>query len=78
MRITGTNSIEGYARGGELNQLQRLRSHLRVLGDAATGTFSVVRDPTTQRFIVQLIDPESQTVIDQFPAENIVKRLADK
>ena len=78
MRITGTNSIEGYVPSGELSQLRRLRAHLRALGDAASGTFSVVRDPATQRFIVQLIDPESQTVIDQFPAENIVKRLAAK
>lgn len=78
MRITGTNSIEGYVRSAEISQLQRLRGHLRTLGAAANGTFSVVRDPATQRFVVQLIDPESRTVIDQFPAENIVKRLAAK
>jgi hypothetical protein len=76
MRITETNFIDGYARSGEASQLQLLRSQVRALGGAVNGTFSVVRDPATQRFVVQLIDPESRTVIDQFPAEDIVKRLA--
>lgn len=75
MRITGRNSIVGDVPSFEMNQLPRLRGHLRALGDATTGKFSVVRDPATQRFVVQLADPESKTVIDQFPPEDIVKRL---
>lgn len=78
MRVTGTNLITADARSAEISQLQRLRSQLRLLGDGVTGTFSVVRDPATQRFVVQLIDPESKAVIDQFPAEDIVKRLAGR
>lgn len=76
MQITAVNSAAAYGRTpDEAAQLRSLRTRLRSLGVGA-GEFNVVRDPATQRFVVQVLDPESKTVIDQFPAEDVLKRLA--
>jgi uncharacterized FlaG/YvyC family protein len=44
--------------------------------DIADREFAVVRDPASQRFVVQVVDKSSGTVIDQFPPEDILKMLA--
>jgi hypothetical protein len=76
MKISAANPGTTYAGTSSANaaQLRVLRTHLRSLGDG-TGEFSVVRDPATQRFVVQVLDPASKTVVDQFPAEDVLKRL---
>ncbi len=77
MNIQSANSTGAYAgSSAEDAQLRLIQTHLRSLGDGAGTRFSVVRDPATQRFVVQVLDPESKTVVDQFPAEEIVKRRA--
>jgi len=77
MTITSATSTDAYAgSSGNDAQLRLIQTHLRSLGDGAGTRFSVVRDPATQRFVVQVLDPESRTVVDQFPAEDIVKRRA--
>lgn len=75
MQITAVNSADIYRKTpNEAAQAGSLRTRLRSLGDGA-GEFNVVRDPATQRFVVQVLDPESKAVIDQFPAEDVLKRL---
>ena len=77
MTINSASSVDAYAgSSGEDAQLRLIQTHLRSLGDGAGARFSVVRDPATQRFVVQVLDPVSKAVVDQFPAEDIVKRLA--
>lgn len=77
MTITSASPTDAYAgASGEAAQLRLIRTQLRSLGDGDATRFSVVRDPDTQRFVVQVLDPESKAVVDQFPAENILKRQA--
>jgi len=77
MTITSVSPIDTYAgSSGDVAQLRLIQKHLRSLGDGDATRFSVVRDPATQRFVVQVLDPESRAVVDQFPAENILKRQA--
>lgn len=77
MKINSANPSNHYAdSSGDLTQLRVIRTYLRSLGDGDAARFSVVRDPATQRFVVQVLDPESKTVVDQFPAENILKGQA--
>jgi hypothetical protein len=77
MKIDSASSTHAYAGSSADNaQLRLIQTRLRSLGDGAHTRFSVVRDPATQRFVVQVLDPESNAVVDQFPAENIVKRRA--
>jgi hypothetical protein len=77
MKINFATSADAHAGPlGEDAQLRLIQTHLRLLGEGAATRFSVVRDPATQRFVVQVLDPESKAVVDQFPAENIVKRRA--
>jgi hypothetical protein len=77
MKINTATQGDHYASSSsDLAQLRVIRTHLRSLGDGDAARFSVVRDPATQRFVVQVLDPESKTVVDQFPAENILKRQA--
>lgn len=76
MKITTSNSADAQAGSSADNtQLRFIQSYVRSLGDSG-GRFSVVRDPDTQRFVVQVVDPVSKAVLDQFPAEDIVKRQA--
>ena len=77
MTITSASPIEAYAgSSGDVAQVRLIQTQLRSLGDGDATRFSVVRDPDTQRFVVQVLDPESKTVVDQFPAEDILKRQA--
>jgi hypothetical protein len=76
MKITSAASADAQGgSSGDVTQLRFIRSYVRSLGDGGAH-FSVVRDPDTQRFVVQVVDPESKAVLDQFPAEDIVKRQA--
>ena len=38
--------------------------------------FSVVRDPGSHRFVIQVIDEMTGNVLDQFPPEDILKLLS--
>ena len=38
--------------------------------------FSVVRDPQSHRFVVVVVERSTGTVLDQFPAENILRMLS--
>lgn len=38
--------------------------------------YTVVRDPSSQRFKIEVIDRESGIVLDQFPPEDILQMLA--
>jgi hypothetical protein len=77
MKINSATSADAYAgSSGEDAQLRLIQTQLRSLGDGAGARFSVVRDPATQRFVVQVVDPVSKTVVDQFPAEEMIKRRA--
>ena len=38
--------------------------------------FAVVRDPQTERFVVEVVEKSTGTVLDQFPAENALRLLA--
>jgi hypothetical protein len=77
MTITSAIPTDAYAGySGDAAELRLIQKQLRSLGDGDAMRFSVVRDPDTQRFIVQVLDPESKAVVDQFPAENILKRQA--
>jgi hypothetical protein len=77
MNITAATSADSQAAGssGDITQLRFIRSYVRSLGEGGA-RYSVVRDPDTQRFVVQVVDPVSKAVLDQFPAEDIVKRQA--
>lgn len=59
-------------------QLKRLRAVAASLNSTkGTGReFVVVRDRATQRFVVQVLEPGTKTVLDQFPAESILKQLS--
>ena len=52
------------------NQLDALR---RSIPDKE---ISVVRDPQSNRFVVQVLDTGTGKVIDQFPSETILKVLS--
>ena len=76
MQITSATSADAQAGSStDATQLRFIQGYVRSLGDAGA-RLSVVRDPDTQRFVVQVVDPESKTVLEQFPAEDIVKRQA--
>ena len=78
MRISSAVTASPYsASATQAEQLRLIRTHLRSLG-LVGARFTVVRDPATQRFVVQMLDPDSRTVLDQFPAENILKQLAGR
>jgi uncharacterized FlaG/YvyC family protein len=55
--------------------LQRANAAIRVLNSApdANRTFAVARDPNTKRLVILVRDPATGDVLDQLPAENIVK-----
>ncbi|HEX4136711.1 MAG TPA: flagellar protein FlaG [Bryobacteraceae bacterium] len=38
--------------------------------------FSVVRDPGSHRFVIQVVDPMTGDILDQFPPEDILKLLS--
>jgi uncharacterized FlaG/YvyC family protein len=38
--------------------------------------FSVVRDPGSHKFVIQVVDPMTGDVLDQFPPEDILKLLS--
>ena len=76
MRITGTNPIpSANPPADDAAVLRQARAYVRTLGDTVGGQFAVVRDPATQRFVVQILDPNTREVLDQFPAESILKKL---
>jgi len=76
MKITSGTSADGPGGSStDATQLRFIQSYVRSLGDGGA-RLSVVRDPETQRFVVQVVDPVSKTVLEQFPAEDIVKRQA--
>jgi hypothetical protein len=67
MRITGTSPItSGSTATDDASSLRQARAYVRALGDTAGGVFAVVRDPATQRFVVQILDPNTKAVLDQF------------
>jgi hypothetical protein len=76
MRITGTNSATPTNTvSGDAILLRQVRAQLRAFGGSAGGQLSVVRDPETQRFVIQVLDPETKAVLNQFPAESILRQL---
>jgi hypothetical protein len=76
MKINSATSADTQdGSSADVTQLRFIQGYVRSLGDGAA-RFSVVRDPDTQRFVVQVVDPVSKAVLDQFPAEDIVKRQA--
>jgi uncharacterized FlaG/YvyC family protein len=76
MKISGDSTpIPAVGQSEDNSVVRQLRSHLRSLGDTAGVEFTVRRDPSTQRFVVQILDPETRAVLDQIPAENILKEI---
>jgi hypothetical protein len=76
MRITGNTPITANdASFQDTSVLRQVRAQVRALGNDTGGQFAVVRDPATQRFVVQVLDPNTRAVLDQFPAESILKQL---
>ena len=45
--------------------------------DTTGREYAVVRDPSSQRFIVVVRDGETGAVLDQFPPEDILKMLTE-
>ena len=69
MKISGDSSaIPAIGQSDDNSVMRQLRTHLRSLGDTAGVEFTVRRDPSTQRFVVQIVDPETRAVLDQIPA----------
>jgi uncharacterized FlaG/YvyC family protein len=44
--------------------------------DVTGREFSVIRDPTSQRFVVVVLDRSTGTVVDQYPPEEVLRLLA--
>ena len=78
MRITGIAPTRPVALTDSQTVQRQLRSYLRNLGKTTGQRFAVVRDPSTQRFVVQILEADTRTVLDQFPAESILKQLPRK
>lgn len=76
MKITGTDQTSHASPlPSDLIVQGQLRAHLRMLGTSTGHEFVVLRDPATQRFVVQVLEPGTKTVLDQFPMESILKQL---
>lgn len=79
MKITGIDQTSHTSPlPNELIVPAQLRAHLRALGTSTGREFVVMRDPVTQRFVVRVLEPGTKTVLDQFPAESILKQLPPK
>ncbi|MGA2717146.1 MAG: hypothetical protein ABSG41_29035 [Bryobacteraceae bacterium] len=50
----------------------------RILNDLniADREFKVVRDPASQRFVMVVVEQSTGTVLDQYPAEDVLKMLS--
>ena len=64
----------------ETSQSQLLRgaaTAARALNDLniADREFKVVRDPTSQRFVIVVLEQSTGAVLDQYPPESVVKML---
>lgn len=71
--------IDRTARSSDLHpdRTTLLRSQLDALRRSIPDKeISVVRDPQSDRFVVQVLDTGTGKVIDQFPSESILKVLS--
>lgn len=60
----------------------RLLRESRVRRDLLENTlrvdYEVKRDLQTQRFVVEVLDPASREVLDQFPSESVLKQIEEE
>ncbi len=77
MKITGIDQTS-YASSLNRDSIVQgqLRAQVRALGASTGRKLVVVRDAATQRFVVQVLDPGTSTIVDQFPAESILKQMS--
>jgi uncharacterized FlaG/YvyC family protein len=79
--IGGATLGNSFSAGSNSAQSESLREtaiaarQLNNLG-IADREFSVVRDPNSHRFVVEVVERSTGTVLDQFPAESLLKLLA--
>jgi uncharacterized FlaG/YvyC family protein len=75
-----SNGASDQNSSAETNQSQLLRgaaTAARALNDLniADREFKVVRDPTSQRFVIVVLEQSTGAVLDQYPPESVIKML---
>lgn len=77
MRITGLDQASQSILflNNDMTVQGQLLVYLRALGNRTGREFVVLRDAATERFVIQVLGSGTKTVIDQFPAEDILKQM---
>lgn len=82
--LTGGTGSSGFLAAGQSgsalsDSLRNAATAARQLNnlDLADREFSVVRDPASQRFVVRVVERSTGTVLDQFPAESVLRLLTE-